>query len=511
MRDAINRVCTGGHNLSGDEQHKVLFAPDIISIVDMTGAKGCKKVHLAPGEGDGLFIVNGQLTMNGKQILKKGMMEGIFNTTQLPEGIYQNLPGILRESAELFEENIEKDVFLIGSLAVISGCLPNIQGVYFKEPYSPHLYVFITAPAGAGKGKMKWAGYFGQAIHEYLTDLTKSARKEYEREMENFYSMPLAMRLGKEKPCEPRHRMFFIPANSSSSAFIQALSENDFTGVLFETEADTLANTFKQEWGNFSDVLRKAFHHESATLFRRKDNEFIDVRNPHLAIVLSGTPRQVQHIMPDAENGLFSRFLYYAFEDDGPFKNPFISHKDIDYLQFFEGQGKRIFELYRKLSLLQKPVVFSFSSEQADHFTGIFDKMLQKSKLLLGNDLEANIKRLGLATFRIAMIFSALRLMGERKIPESIVCDETDFRTALSITFTLEKHALAVYNNLPNKLRGTKMTFYNALPEEFNRKTYLSVAANLGIRERNADKYIGIFEKSLLKHERTEYRKINCE
>jgi len=65
-----------------------------------------------------------------------------------------------------------------------------------------------------------------------------------------------------------------------------------------------------------------------------------------------------------------------------------------------------------------------------------------------------------------------------------------------------------VYNNLPNKLRGTKMTFYNALPEEFNRKTYLSIAAKLGIKEKNADKYIGIFKESLLKHERMEYRKI---
>lgn len=171
--------------------------------------------------------------------------------------------------------------------------------------------------------------------------MTKSDRKEYEKEMENFYSLPPGMRLGKEKPGEPKHRMFFIPANSSSSAFIQALSENDFTGVIFETEADTLANTFKQKWGNFSDVLRKAFHHESATLFRRKDNEFIDVRNPHIAIALSGTPRQVHRMMPDTENGLFSRFLYYAFEDNGPFKNPFISYKDINYIQFFEEKGRQ--------------------------------------------------------------------------------------------------------------------------------------------------------------------------
>ena len=35
----------------------------------------------------------------------------IFNTPKLPTGIYENLPAILRDSAELFQDDIEKDVF----------------------------------------------------------------------------------------------------------------------------------------------------------------------------------------------------------------------------------------------------------------------------------------------------------------------------------------------------------------------------------------------------------------
>jgi hypothetical protein len=233
----------------------------------------------------------------------------VFNTPQLPAGIYENLPLILRESAGLFRDAIEKDVFLIGAVAVLSGCLPNVEGIYFDEPHTSHLYAFITAPAGSGKGKMKWARYFGQTIHEQMVECTKSAFEAFEADMEKYGNLYKKDRLKEEKPAEPLHKMFFITANSSSSAFIQALADNDFNGVIFESEADTLANTFKQEWGNFSDVLRKAFHHETTSLFRRKDNEFIEVENPHLAIVLSGTPRQVHNMMPDVENGLFSRFL----------------------------------------------------------------------------------------------------------------------------------------------------------------------------------------------------------
>jgi len=432
----------------------------------------------------------------------------IFNTPQLPEGIYENLPAILRESADLFQDAIEKDVFLIGALAVLSGCLPNIRGIYFDEPYSPHLYAFITAPAGAGKGKMKWARYFGQTIHDHLVDGSKEECEEYTLKLDQYNSLTQKERLHEERPREPLHKMFFIPANSSSSAFIQALADNDFTGVIFETEADTLANTFKQEWGNFSDVLRKAFHHESTSLFRRKDQEFIDIKDPHLAIALSGTPRQVQNMMPDTENGLFSRFLYYAFEDDGEFKNPFVSHRQLDYIEFFNGQGRRIYDLYLELNRLRQPIIFSLSPKQAGHLTVHFDSMLKRSKLLLGNDLEANVKRLGLVAFRMAMVFSALRFTDGRKISYPMTCCDTDFSMAISISTVLEKHAIAVFKSLPNNgMAGIKLRFFEALPGEFDRQTYLKIAEELGIREKNAEKYIAMFKNKLLGLERHRYFK----
>jgi len=315
--------------------------------------------------------------------------------------------------------------------------------------------------------------------------------------------------MNEEKPREPLRKMFYIPANSSSSAFIQALADNNFTGVIFETEADTLANTFKQEWGNFSDVLRKAFHHESTSLFRRKDQEFIDIKDPHLAIALSGTPRQVHNMMPDTENGLFSRFLYYAFEDDSDFKNPFVSHRLVDYVQFFNEKGRQIFNLYRELTGLPQRINFSFSSKQARHLTVHFDGMLKRSKILLGNDLEANIKRLGLVAFRIAMMFSALRLAESGTISSSIVCSEADFSTALTIGTILEKHTIAVYKNLPHSgMKGIKFKFFESLPKEFDRQTFLRIADEMGIKEKNAEKYISMFKPKLLGRERHRYYKI---
>jgi hypothetical protein len=437
--------------------------------------------------------------------------QAIFNTPKIPSHIYNQLPEILKQSTDLFEEGIEKDVFLIGAIAVLSGCLPNIEGIYFDEPVSPHLYAFITAPAGSGKGKMKWSKYFGQQIHDNMVEQSRKERMIYESEIENYNNLTRAQRKNNEKPLEPPRKMFYIPANSSSSAFIQALSDNNFRGVIFETEADTLTGTFKQEWGNFSDVLRKAFHHESTSMFRRKDSEFIEIKDPHMGIALSGTPRQVHNMMPDVENGLFSRFLYYAFEDNSEFKNPFLSHRPVNYTDFFSQKATIIFDLYQQLEKLQQPITFELSPEQGDQFTLIFSTMLSRGKLLLGRDFDANIKRLGLVTFRIAMIFSSLRIIEEGDLSSPMLCTHQDFQSAIDIAVTLEKHAIAVFQNLPNnKLKGIKLKFFDALPKEFNRQGYLETAHQLGIKDKTSEKYIALFKESkLLEHEHNKYSKIN--
>lgn len=433
----------------------------------------------------------------------------LFSTPQLPPEIYYNLPEILRESADLFQDSVEKDVFLIGAIAVLSGCLPNIQGIYFDEPCTAHLFAFITAPAGSGKGKMKWSKYFGQAIHDHLTEQSRNERATFESELEQYNNLTRKERQGITRPEEPPRKMFFIPANSSSSAFIQALSDNNFSGVIFETEADTLADTFKQEWGNFSDVLRKAFHHESTSMFRRKDNEFIEIRDPHIAIALSGTPKQVHNMMPDVENGLFSRFLYYAFEDNSDFKNPFVSHRPINYTDFFLEKSGIIFELYQQLNNLREPIGFQLTEEQGLQFTEQFNAMLFRNKLLLGRDFDANIKRLGLITFRVAMILSALRILETGELPNPMICSDLDFQTAMLIATTLEKHAVAVFQNLPNNdLKGAKLKFFEKLPPQFDRKGYLKVAEELGIHPKTAEKYIGQFKPKLLSHEHNLYSKL---
>jgi hypothetical protein len=469
----------------------------------------------APGNGFVSSSGKGDLPIaevGGEQEVEEDprLVEPIYNTPRLPATVHDRVPGLLKACCDMFSEDIEKDVLLVSALTVISACLPNIEGLYFDEYYTPHLFTFIAAPAGSGKGRVKWARYMGASIHRSLVEQSQIAKSEYERELEHYLNLPKAQREGVKHPVAPKRKMFYIPANSSASGFIQALADNNFHGMIFETEADTLGTALKQEWGNFCDVLRKAFHHESTTMFRRKESEHTEVMDPHLAILLAGTPKQIHNIMPNVENGLFSRFLYYAFEDNSDFRNPFLSYRDINYVEFFETKGKRIQEFYDALKNLPRPIRFRFTPGQGELFTERFNILYKRNRLLLDNDFNASSRRLGLITFRIAMVLSALRMLEDGHFPEQIECSDTDFDIAIQITFILEQHAIAVFRTLPDNFKkAARLSFFMALPIGFTRKEYLAVALEMDLKDKTAQRYIrDLTEIGWLKHEHNWYSKV---
>jgi hypothetical protein len=439
--------------------------------------------------------------------------ENLFHTPLLPDKIYQDLPVLLKETCALFHEGIEKDIFLLSAITVLSGCLPQMEGVYFNRHLSAHLYLFITGPSASGKGTMIWARYLAQTIHEEMYKKAALAREEYLKALEVYENLPKAQKAGILKPEEPTRTLLFIPANSSSAALTQLLAENNFSGIIFESEADTLSNTTRQDWGDSSDIFRKAFHHENTSMARKTNREMIEITNPHLAICLSGTPRQVHHLMPEVENGLFSRFMYYAFQDTRGFLNPFVSHQPIDYHEFFTSKSYEVYHLYDRLKKLPYLVNFKLTDQQALRFTGFFQTLLDKNKMLLSRDLDANTKRLGVITFRIAMVLSALRFMEMEigmKIRNSLICNDTDFDTAMTIAATLESHAVAVYQQMPKvTMKGMRLKFYEKLPKQFDRRQYLAVAKEIGLNSKTAENYISLFNKKLLVHDYNQYTKVN--
>ncbi len=409
--------------------------------------------------------------------------------------IYSLLPSLLTSVINKSNNFEDADILILGSLTVISACLPNISGHYAEREVFPNLFTFISAQASAGKGRLTLCRHLVKPIHNNLKKIYSAEMDEY-RHLLNDYSQD---KKNREPPQEPPIKTLLIPANSSATSVYQVLNDNGGVGLIFETEGDTLANTFKSDYGNFSDGFRKAFHHEMISYTRRKDREFVELTKPRLSALLSGTPKQILALIPDAENGLFSRFIFYNMNLRLEWRDVF-AESAVSLDDYFIDLGQRYFQFYQTLQQSQ-PIKFSLTINQQIEFNQFFTEIQQEYSSLFGLDIVASVRRLGLITFRVAMILTSLRLMDGKSIESVIVCDDTDFRTSLIMARVLLQHTAHVFGQLPstdsNATRGTVtvlcQTFFDSLPSEFNRRTYLSIAERLHVAPKTAEKYIRKF------------------
>lgn len=256
----------------------------------------------------------------------------------LPGSIYDDLPSILYDVVSLAPSHRDKDILLLGSLATISALFPKCYGLYDSKTVYPNLYFFLTAAAGVGKGSLTLCRKLVEPEHQRLIEESRQARKA-------FRNMLAEQKQDKNANVllEPPSKMLIIPANSSSSAFIKVLSDNNGCGLIFETEGDTLSQTLKKDFGGYSDILRKAFHHEPVSQNRRTNQEYFEIPEPKLSVVLAGTPAQIGRLIPDAEDGLMSRFLFYWLPFNITLRNVFQTTDREDSLDVrFRFLGERL-------------------------------------------------------------------------------------------------------------------------------------------------------------------------
>ncbi|HET6557600.1 MAG TPA: DUF3987 domain-containing protein [Prolixibacteraceae bacterium] len=426
-----------------------------------------------------------------------------------PDEIFEALPGFLQRVVERSSSKEERDILLLGSLTTMSSCLYRVFGIYDDKKVFPNLYLYVTAKASAGKGRLVLCKKLVQPVHWSLREQARNSHLLYEQEMREF-NVVKNKDLSAEKPQKPPEKLLFIPANSSSTGMFQLLWDNEGRGLIFETEGDTLAQAFKTDYGNYSDGFRKAYHHETITYYRRTDREYVEILFPRLSTVLSGTPRQVSVLIPNAENGLFSRFLFYYMNMNLRWKNVFERSCDQSLDEHFNVLGKEFYSFFTALNENDE-LEFRFTPGQQDQFHRYFTQVHEKYLLLQGVDYLATIRRLGLNAFRIAMILSALRLMETGDFHGIVYCRDHDFQIALSMIRVLVRHASHVYSELPEEVhqvrpKNKKEQFLDALPERFIRHGFLELANSLGIAERTADKYIGEFcDKGLIMREQQSF------
>lgn len=474
------------------------------------------------GEQDLSILPNNQNGKTGKWIKSADELPAF------PECVFEQLPPFLCEVVGNSISEDDRDTILIGAIVCLSVCFHNVCGVYDERIVYPNLYLFVVADAGMGKGALTLCRELVAPINRNLHELSQRMEQEYKEAMNIYIKSKKSD--GAAMPTEPPMRMLIIPANSSASSLLKILGDNDGVGLLFESEGDTLSQTLKSDYGNYSDVLRKAFHHELVSLSRRKDREYCEVSNPRMSVALAGTPEQVRRLIPDAENGLMSRFCFYIIRFKRGIRNVFAT-SDISQSKnaMFRILGDSFCHLHEEF-VNHGSYSFSLPSALQQQFIEYLSRVNEECCDEVNNRMQGIVRRMGLIAYRIMMVLTAVRhlenvynVQADSNGIIQLVCQESDYFVAMSICDTLLYHAVFIYRNLSgNQSKQTssvlqetgvatrRNTLYNILPETFTKKDYDAAVLALGENGSTAAKWIETFIRSgkLRRIEQGKYRKI---
>ena len=411
----------------------------------------------------------------------------------------------------------QRDIMLLGALTAMGASMER----YVRCPYggkyqSPCLQSFIVAPSASGKGVLSLIRLLVEPIHDELRRQVAEEVKNYKKE-KAAYDIMGKDRAKAEVPQMPKNRMFLISGNNTGTGILQNIMDANGTGLICETEADTISAAIGSEYGHWSDTLRKAFDHDRLSYNRRTDQEYREVKKSYLSVLLSGTPAQVKPLIPSTENGLFSRQLFYYMHGIWAWINQFESG-EADLEAIFTDIG---LEWKKQLDLMKTHGVHTLrlTDEQKQEFNTLFSDLFFRSGLANDNEMSSSIARLAVNTCRImaevAMIRalecdqpyqfknSSIHLLTPDKeiatdnIKDGIITrwDVTitaeDFKAVLELVTPLYRHATHILSFLPStevkhRANADRDALFEAMGNQFTRAQLSEQATIMKIKPNTA-------------------------
>ena len=316
-------------------------------------------------------------------------------------------PELLEKIISFGKKPEQRDVLLLGAFTVLGASLSHVvRCQYGRKWQAPCMQTFIVAPSAAGKSALTWVRLLIEPIHDKIRNEVKEAMKTYRREKAAYDSLGKERR-NQEAPVLPPNRMFLIPGNNTGTGILQNIMDSNGTGLICESEADTVSTAIGTEYGNWSDTLRKAFDHDRLSYNRRTDREYQEVSRSYLSVLLSGTPAQVKPLIPTAENGLFSRQNFYYMPRITQWADQF-GEDEVDVDEEFRLMGN---EWKNTLDELTLRGLFTLKLTHAQHkqFNFLFDKLFHRSGKINGDEMGSSVIRLAVNACRMMSIVAILR------------------------------------------------------------------------------------------------------
>lgn len=414
--------------------------------------------------------------------------DSLYLTTDINVG---QLPAFLEKAVSVADLPEQQDMLLISALTAASFAMPHIKILHGRPQhvYSPNLISLVCAPPASGKGVMNYAEMLLEPIHEFLEQGGRNA----------IYS-----------------------GDFSSASFVSALAENEGELFMIQTEMDKMGKNWKNGATDFSDMFRQAFEHETIRKTRnvgQRQTMRIDIKNPRISALLSGTLDQLKPLIGNGENGLASRFLPYIVEEKTGFDPNVLGHGD-HYEEngvhvVYKELGKELFGIWDRLSCLEKDVLWSLTAEQSEMLGDIFSDAytLAFEGFGMPDVFDATVKRMLVIILRIGAVLTVLR-GGE--LPEVLYCGEDDFRTLVLLSEKLLRHAGLMILMLSREKKEVTLprvkkaeNLMELLPNKFTAAEAIAIGQQLGVTDRTVRLRLkaALESKSIKKTSTGNYRK----
>ena len=424
-------------------------------------------------------------------------------------------PPFIKQMIDCGNSIAQRDILLLGVFTVLGGTLNKRVRVLYGQKYMyPCLQTFIVAPPASGKGALTWVRRLAEPIHEEMMARYKDSLKNY-REEKNRWDSLGKKRSETPEPEQPPLKMFLIAGDNSGTGILENLIEADGVGLICETEADTVSTAIGTEHGHWSDTLRKCHDHERLAFNRRTNREYRECPASYLSVLLSGTPAQVRPLIPSAENGLFSRQLFYRMPPIDEWADQF-EQGDEDMDSLFSDWGRQwkmlVDYLHERVNVIQ----FHLSDTQKERFNSCFARIFGHAGLSYGYPMRSSVARIAINICRIASVVAFLRSVESLLIPQAILdsqfsilncpglspapeipeenvrdgivpslelrIDDDDFKAVLSLVEPLYRHSAGILSLLPSdevprsRTPTPQEALFAALPLSFNRQQALEEA-----------------------------------
>ena len=436
-------------------------------------------------------------------------------------------PEFLQRIINYGNTTAQHDIMLLGALTALGSCMErHVRCSYGGKYQYPCMQCFVIAPSASGKSILSYIRLLVEPLHDQIRAEVAAQMKVYKKEKAAYEEMGKE-RAKMEAPQMPANRMFLISGNNTGTGILQNIMDSEGTGLICEAEADTLSTAIGSDYGHWSDTLRKAFDHDRLSYNRRTDQEYREVKKSYLSVLISGTPSQVQTFIPTAEDGSYSRQLYYYMCGISKWISQFMDN-EIDWEEIFTAMG---LEWKEKLSVIKTHGIHTLqlTDEQKEEIDTVFSDLFERSSVANGREMYSFVARLAVNLCRIMSEVAVLRALEspqpydfkpsptspftpDKEIPTDnrkddiitrwdVSISQEDFHAVLSLAEPLYCHATHILSFLPNteishRPNADRDYLFQKLGDEFTRTQLLEEAVAMGIKENTALTWL----KRLTKH-----------